>query len=442
MKYAIVGSLTALLAGAGLTLAQPPAETLPTPRTYTPGTREVPAEQATPAGGFRPGPDGPGPGAADGPVPGFVPAVAIDGQPFRYWVQADYLLWWLSQNHLPPVLTAGTVPGGGILGQPGTTVLVGDTSLDRAERSGARLTLGGWLTDYHGFGLEGSFFYLEAISKTFSTASTGALGTAVIARPFFNILTGEEEALTVAAPGSSSGTTIATSAGVHCDNGRFMGADLHFIGNICADDGCRFDFLIGYRYLSLNDHFAMQQDTLTTPTIFNGFTSTAATLVDHFDTSSRFNGGQIGLRGECRWGRWSVQGDAKVSFGASDNTVGIFGETLLFANNRAPIVIPGGFLATTANGGTFTSETFAVVPEVNVNVGYWLCDWLKLTVGYNMLYWSSVARSGDQIPHAVNTLTVPLLSPNTSGTTAPPLSDIRCTNFWAHGLNAGLEFRF
>jgi hypothetical protein len=442
MKYAIVGSLTALLAGAGLALAEPPAETLPAPRPSATGTREVPADQATPGGLFG-GPGAPGADVIDGANPNFIPPVAIDGTPCRFWARGEYLLWWLSQDHLPSVLTAGNLTGGGVLGQPGTTVLVGGNSLDRDQRSGGQFTLGGWITDYHGFGLEGSFFILEGISRTFSTSGTGAVGTEVISRPFFNLLTGREDAFPVVVPGTSSGTATATSAGVHCDEGRFMGAELHFIGNICCDADCRFDFLIGYRYLSLNDHFAMEQDTLVSPSIFNGFTSSALTILDRFDSSTRFNGGQIGLRGEWRCDRWSVQGTAKVSFGASDESVSIAGETASFASNRPPIVLPGGFLATMANSGSFTNEEFAIVPELNLTVGYLVCDWLKLTLGYNALYWSNVARAGAQIPNAINTLNVPAISGIlNSSVTTPPLATIHCNDFWAHGLTAGIELRF
>src|SRR5262249_4835358 len=155
-----------------------------------------------PGAGFLPGP---GPGApgpdGNGPTPGFVPAVAIDGVPYHYWFEADYLLWFLSKDHLPPLLTAGTLQSGGILGQPGTTVLVGGDSLDHDQRSGARFTIGGWVTDYHGFGLEISYFILEGTSKSFSTSGTGAAGTPVIGRPFFNILSGREDVFAVAIPG-------------------------------------------------------------------------------------------------------------------------------------------------------------------------------------------------------------------------------------------------
>ena len=42
------------------------------------------------------------------------------------WVQAEYLLWWLRGNSLPPLVTTGPLgPGAGALEAPGTQVLFG-----------------------------------------------------------------------------------------------------------------------------------------------------------------------------------------------------------------------------------------------------------------------------------------------------------------------------
>jgi hypothetical protein len=448
MKYAIVGSLTALLAGAGLALAQPPAESLPAPRNYGGGGSEVPADQATPGVSLLPGPGMHGPEVGDGAAPGLIPAVAIDGVPYHCWVEGDYLHWWLKENRFPALLTTSPTTSLGILGQPGTTILVGNNDLDRTDRNGAQLTLGGWITDYHGFGLEGSFFYLEGISRSFSVPGTAAAGT-VVSRPFFNLLTGQEAAVPVSVPtilSTTTGTSAGTTAGINCDNGRFQGAEVHFLANICYDADCRLDFLIGYRYLSLNDHFAMQQTTLVSPTPLGsivGVTSSANTVTDRFDSSNHFNGGQIGLRGEWRYDRWSLRGTARVSFGANDVGSSAFGQTVAFAAGAAPITIPAGFLVTNANSGAFHNENFSIVPEVGATLGFQVCDWMKLTAGYSFLYWSNVVRTGDQVPHAINPLAVPSLSGLVQSSAAgQPLANIRCTDFWAQGISAGLELRF
>src|SRR5689334_904180 len=43
----------------------------------------------------------------------------------RLWVNAEYLMWWLNGDPLPPLVTTGPPSTGGILG-PGTHILFGD----------------------------------------------------------------------------------------------------------------------------------------------------------------------------------------------------------------------------------------------------------------------------------------------------------------------------
>jgi hypothetical protein len=462
MKHAIVGSLTALLAGAGLALAQPPAESLPTPRTYSAGSgREVAPDQATPILTYGPGPSGaPGPGPGEPPGPSLIPAVAIDGIPYRFWIEGDYHGWWVKENRFPSLLVSVNSSGQ-------QSLLAGSDTLDSSFRNGGGMTLGGWITDYHGFGLEGSWFVMEGRSKEFSITGTGAANAAAIGRPFFNVLTGAEELFLVSQPPftsfsfqtqpidiirtttTTSGTAAATTEGIQCDNGRFFGADLHFIGNICCDATCRLDFLIGYRFLELDDRFAMEQDTLSSATSTSlrfgtqTNTSTVSSISDRVNTGNHFNGGQIGLRGEWHGDRWFIKGTAAVSFGATDEGADLFGQTTFISTTAAPITVPGGFLVTPSRIGSFSTEQFAVVPEAHLTIGYAVCDWFKLTFGYTFLYWSSVVRAGDQISHAVNPAEVPAIAGiNNSGAIVQPLTQLKCNDFWAHGFNAGIELRF
>jgi hypothetical protein len=390
-----------------------------------------------------------------------VPAVAIDGVPWRYWIEGDYHGWWVKENRFPSLLVAVTPNNQ-------QTLLAGGDSLDSAFRNGGGLTLGGWATDYHGLGLEGSFFVMEGRSKEFSNSGTGAANAAAIARPFFSVLTGSEALFPVSAPPSTSfsvqvqpfdifrnttntsGTAAATTEGIQCDNGRFFGADLHFIGNFCCDATCRLDFLIGYRFLELDDRFAMEQDTLSATTqtsLISGsqtVVSTVSNITDRINTGNRFHGGQIGLRGEYRGDRWFIKGTAACSFGATDEGADFFGTTT-FANNTgaAPVTVPGGFLVSPARIGSTSTTQFTVVPEAHLTVGFAVCDWFRFTFGYSFLYWSSVVRAGDQVTHALNPLQIPAIAGVlNSGAAIQPLTLLHCNDFWAHGFDLGIELRF
>jgi hypothetical protein len=64
-------------------------------------------------------------------------------------------------------------------------------------------------------------------------------------------------------------------------------------------------------------------------------------------------------------------------------------------------------------------------------------------VGYSFLYLSSVVRPGDQIDRVLNVTRIPNFVPGAvpSGPLRPmPL--IHDTDFWAQGINFGVEFRF
>ena len=107
----------------------------------------------------------------------------------RFWLSAEYLLWWEKSANLPPLAT--TSPQGtaynqaGVLDQPGTTVLFGG-SVDPGARSGARITLGYWLSDCHDLGLEATYLFLSNKAAEFSQASNG---DPILARPFYNVQT-------------------------------------------------------------------------------------------------------------------------------------------------------------------------------------------------------------------------------------------------------------
>src|SRR5262245_33785998 len=70
----------------------------------------------------------------------------------------EYLLWWQRGLRLPPLVTTSPVgtprEQAGVLGQPGTRILFGNSREDDNPLSGARFTLGYWLNCEHTVGIE------------------------------------------------------------------------------------------------------------------------------------------------------------------------------------------------------------------------------------------------------------------------------------------------
>ena len=100
---------------------------------------------------------------------------------------------------------------------------------------------------------------------------------------------------------------------------------------------------------------------------------------------------------------------------------------------------PAGLLVQSTNSGLHSRDVFAVVPELGVTVGYQLTARLRATFGYTFLYWSQVARPGDQIDLDVNPSQ--LTSDGLVGAPRPQFQWIG-SDMWVQGMNFGLDYRF
>ena len=122
--------------------------------------------------------------------------------------------------------------------------------------------------------------------------------------------------------------------------------------------------------------------------------------------------------------------------------IGAPGEAAVFFPN-------GGLLAAGPNLGRFSDDRFSVVPEVQLNLGYWLTPNLKAFVGYNALYWSNVVRPGDQIDRVVDVTFVPNPPTNPATGQVPafsgqnrPVVPFRQDHLWVNGIQFGAEWRW
>src|SRR5207245_1940890 len=73
------------------------------------------------------------------------PACQVCGPPGRFWVSAEYLMWWFNNDRIPPLVTFGTPDSFGILGELGTTVAFGGGAIEHPVHHGGRFTVGAWL---------------------------------------------------------------------------------------------------------------------------------------------------------------------------------------------------------------------------------------------------------------------------------------------------------
>jgi hypothetical protein len=353
--------------------------------------------------------------------------------PNRWYGTAEYLLWFIRGQPLPPLLTTGSLADmtPGALGQPGTTVLYGGNSISNNPYSGVRLRGGYWFGPCHGLGLDLGGFVLGGNNNRFNASS---LGNPFLARPFINALTGLPDVEAVATPNGLTGSFSSTNTFI------LFGAEANLRRNICCGCNWYIDALAGWRLLGLNESLTVQENLAvvrsTNPALPAGSTFVVS---DRFGTTNLFNGGQIGCIAEYRLGRWSIDMRTTVALGGTQQNVSISGSTFSQAPGQAGVLSTGGLLAQTSNIGHFSREIITIVPEVGINLGYQFTNHLRGFVGYNFLYWSNVVRQGNQVDLVVNPNLIP---PTMNVGPQRPTFNFHGSDFWVQGIQFGLDFRW
>ena len=371
----------------------------------------------------------------------FTPGVADGAANSRFWFTGEGLLMWTKNMNIPPLVTTGPVVVGGtagVLGQPGTLPLI-DKSINFGSSVGGRFTLGGWVLPDVPLGLEVSYLFLAETSGHRGLAENGMAGSRFLSVPFFDAVTNVESASPIAFPTGRgySGTVdvrittrlqgFEVTAGT--DFGSFCG--VHFVG------------LAGYRNLSLQENLTFSTtSTNTNPLALDVFRTT-----DNFHTANDFHGGQIGLRSDYCVGPVTLTSTGKVALGHMRQQTRIDGSLVTndFNGLGVPQTFNSGYLATDTNSGTFGRDRIAIVPEFQFAAGWQPISWLRLSLGYQVLYINEVARPGDQIDRVINTSQVPaILGAPSLGLVGParPIAPVAHSDFWVQGLTAGLEFKF
>jgi hypothetical protein len=345
----------------------------------------------------------------------------------KFYATTEYLLWWVKGSPLPPLVTQGSVGDviPGALGAPGTLLLFGNNAVDSGPRSGGRVMLGYWFGDEHCLGIEAGGFALGNRTTRFSATS---LGTPILARPFVDAVTGAQTVELVAGPNALAGTVVVS------DRSSFWGYETNLRTNLCCCCRCYTDLIVGFRALGLDEDLGIHENLTVLRAPGGSFV-----VDDRFNASNRFYGGQIGTVSQYQLGRWSLDFITKLAIGNTSQTVQISGSTVINDPRNGQSTSVGGLLAQPSNIGRFHRDLFGFVPEVGINVGYQLTDHCRLFLGYNLIYWTNVVRPGNQIDLVVNTAQLPPAMP---GGPARPAFAFHGSDFWAQGVNFGLEFRY
>ncbi len=458
----ILGSLAALLAGAGLATAQVPqavvwtpaapprpAVTLGQPVALEPAdephadplvvraSASEPADvgpAAGPAPLFRAAMDALPPPPPPPPLPPPPPPAAArpwfgGGDPCKEskcWVSGEYLYWWVQHAPVPvPLATTSPIPGAG-------TTLFGGHDVDYGNFSGLRFTAGSWFCDC--IGGEGSFFLLEQRRNNFTASGSTPLfipvNSAVVVPGLFPMGPTTIPISTLGVP-----TSITDSSSI-----RLWGLEADGLYKLVHNDKWHADLLAGFRYVDLREDLSLSAQAVATDTLFTGLTAVAS-LNDDFHTQNQFYGVQVGGKVGAHLGKFTADFIGKAALGVTHEIVDING----FKSASIPAlgvvaIAPGGIFAQPTNTGNHSQNQFAVVPEAQLQLGYFVTPRLKVYAGYTFLYISSVVRPGNQINPLINLNQ--LVTPGAPTAPLQPSFGFKDSSFWAQGLDFGVEFRF
>jgi len=217
---------------------------------------------------------------------------------------------------------------------------------------------------------------------------------------------------------------------------KLWGTDATVVFDLYRSSQLQLSGLGGFRYLNLSESFDLT-DTLVG--LSGPFVGQSGTVGDHFGTTNQFFGPALGLRAGASWGPVSVSTTGRIAIGPSHdvlNVNGAFQAVNFTASSGAQ-----GVFAQPANSGSHASNVFAVVPEVQVKLGYDLTPNVRLTVGYDFIYYSNVVRPGDQINRNVPKGQI-FEQGGSSVSASSPSPLFNRTGFFAQGIGAGVAVRF
>jgi Putative beta barrel porin-7 (BBP7) len=356
---------------------------------------------------------------------------------FRFWAQADCVVGWVREAPAPlPLATSGDskkkLPGA--IGQPGTTVLFGNSGIGFRTALGPRLTLGAWLDAERNFGVEGGGYVVDQRVNNF-IAQSNDTGSPLLAIPFVKTTStsAAESAHLISNPKKVVGDILVASSLER------WGTEMNGVYCFWRQPGLELSLLAGMRYENLQESMRILQHSFTLAN------KTNTTFDDHFDTFNRFYGGQIGGRVHWQYDVWVVEVSSKIALGGMHQLVDVQGDSSQYGPKASPAgSFPSGFFAQASNTGQRTANPLVAMPSLQAKLGYQITPHLRFSAGYGILYWNQVVRPGDQIDRNINLTQSPILGATNGTLVGPalPAPLFHRSGYWAQDVNFGLELRF
>jgi hypothetical protein len=334
------------------------------------------------------------------------------------WITMDFLYWATKGSMAPPLVRNGPVLVPPALlpftTVPATQTLFGDQLMNNGLRPGFRVTGGIFLDAQKEWALGYSGTFLGSRSERLEGGSDG---TNIVNLPQSATVLGipVNGPLYIGYPGFTRGTVTASV------QSSFMTGTAELRRVAQSGNGHRFDLIAGYRYIHLGDSAATSFDVVSA-TIPGPF---SPRLMGEQSTRTRndFNGGEAGFQFQGRIGRFTFDWISTVAIGATTTEIDrSFTRSYIAGGPLGALIgvpLPPVGIPLIQIGGLSKETEFAFVPHVGMKFGWEVIPHVRLTAGYDFMYWSRVRRAAE------------LYTGNDT-----------VTDFWVQGVSAGFEFRY
>jgi len=349
----------------------------------------------------------------------------------NWYAGVEALAWLVNGYKAPPLVSSGPFGTSGILGNGKVAILYGGDTIETNPRYGARITLGYWFSPC--WAVEMNAFYTRSVEETF-TASTASVGGADLARPFFSTNQQGEASEIISRNNIVNGSVTVLS------RSHLFGGELNARRHWWTDPVNSLDLIAGFRYLSMQEELEISESSVGLPAA-GPASGLSRSLTDSFKTRNNFYGIQIGAIYQYASGPWNVELRAKIAGGVNRQYVSVDGEVTAISGGNPPDM-PGGLLALRSNIGEQRRDKFAFVPEVGINVGYDINSRLRVYGGYTLMYWSMVARPGEQVDRFIDENLLPDWPARPPANGLRPLPKFETSNVWVQGVNFGLQYKW
>ncbi len=372
------------------------------------------------------------------------------GAPGRFWFRGEYLHWWTSGAHLPPMVSTLTGANGTV---PET--IFGNQEIGDGDHDGYRTAMGMWLDCQHHWGLEADYFDVTGKSNNYDSGSTEGFDANGRPSPIVRLV---YDPATFAATGLASdyvgfanfyvGRITVQTSDYFQSAGIWLRRQLRACEwSTCGNDvnwtdpsarTFRLDAIAGYRFARLIDTVNEQDDSFEYNPLQAAYYLKGFTFINDYKTVNCFNGADLGLNAVYTHGRWSVDVVGKAAIGGNNQYLRLYNQEFIDTNNIRPGTPPAPQNPTALQ--EISRNQFSAIPELTVTGGYQVTDHFKVTVGYDLLYWSAVVRAADQIN--VEPTTGYPYGTVTGNYAALPAFAWNESHFFAQGLRLGADLRF